>query len=160
MAAQDTPHALPSGLRTLKRRAVMIGAAGVLAASAFIGYWWAFLHNTVSTEDAYVRADSAQISNRVSGTVSRVQVDMSPSPPPYSRVIPSCTRTCSSGTSARTIRHSNHITMPSEHGFTPRGLIYQPLQPPSMRFTARCCARRACSHSTTRFECCAWPRLY
>jgi membrane fusion protein, multidrug efflux system len=38
-------------------------------------YWWSFMRNRVSTENAYVKADSAQLSTRVPGTVIRVFVD-------------------------------------------------------------------------------------
>ena len=37
--------------------------------------WWILTRNHVSTDDAYARADSAQISCRVPGTVLRVQVE-------------------------------------------------------------------------------------
>jgi membrane fusion protein (multidrug efflux system) len=45
-----------------------------MVAAAGAAYWWLFEYNRVSTEDAYAMADSAQISSRVSGTVSRVLV--------------------------------------------------------------------------------------
>ena len=38
-------------------------------------YWWIFMRHFVSTDDAYVKADSAQVSVRVAGTVLRVLVD-------------------------------------------------------------------------------------
>jgi membrane fusion protein, multidrug efflux system len=38
-------------------------------------YWWLFMRNRVSTDNAYVKADSAQISSRVPGTVLRVFVE-------------------------------------------------------------------------------------
>ncbi|MGE5257280.1 MAG: efflux RND transporter periplasmic adaptor subunit [Hyphomicrobiales bacterium] len=75
MAEQDTQHPFPAVRLTLKRRVWIIGMAGVAVALLFLGYWWAFLYNTVSTQDAYAQADSAQISSRVSGTVSRILVD-------------------------------------------------------------------------------------
>ncbi|MEJ2170023.1 MAG: HlyD family secretion protein [Deltaproteobacteria bacterium] len=46
----------------------------IIAAGGFI-YWWLFKYNRVSTDDAYARADSAQVSSRVSGTIQRVLVD-------------------------------------------------------------------------------------
>lgn len=45
-----------------------LALAGVL-------YWWHFLRNRVSTDNAYARADTAQISSRIPGTVLRVLVD-------------------------------------------------------------------------------------
>jgi membrane fusion protein (multidrug efflux system) len=49
--------------------------AVILLAAAGASYWWFFKYNRVSTEDAYCKADSAQISSRVPGTVQRVLVD-------------------------------------------------------------------------------------
>lgn len=46
----------------------------ILALAASL-YWWFFLRNRVSTDDAYARADSAQISSRVPGTIVQVLVD-------------------------------------------------------------------------------------
>ncbi len=39
------------------------------------GYWWEFMRNRVSTDNAYVKADSAQLSSRTPGTVLRVFVE-------------------------------------------------------------------------------------
>jgi membrane fusion protein (multidrug efflux system) len=59
-----------------KKKMVALGLlAVVLLAAAGFCYWWFFKHNRVSTEDAYCKADSAQISGRVPGTVQRVLVD-------------------------------------------------------------------------------------
>jgi len=38
-------------------------------------YWWSFMRNRVSTDNAYVKADSAQLGSRVPGTVDRVFVE-------------------------------------------------------------------------------------
>ena len=38
-------------------------------------YWWVFMRNRVSTDNAYVKADSAQLSSRVPGTILRVFVE-------------------------------------------------------------------------------------
>ena len=38
-------------------------------------YWWGFMRNRVSTDNAYVKADSAQLSSRVPGTILRVFVE-------------------------------------------------------------------------------------
>ena len=48
--------------------AVIVAAGGII-------YWWLFKYNRVSTDDAYARADSAQVSSRVPGTIQRVLVD-------------------------------------------------------------------------------------
>jgi membrane fusion protein (multidrug efflux system) len=39
------------------------------------GYWWEFMRNRISTDNAYVKADSAQLSSRVPGTILRVFVE-------------------------------------------------------------------------------------
>ena len=57
-----------------KKKIVALGLLVVMVAAAGAACWWFFEHNRVSTEDAYAMADSAQISSRVSGTVSRVLV--------------------------------------------------------------------------------------
>ena len=57
-----------------KKKIVGFGLLVVIAAAAGAAYWWLFEYNRVSTEDAYAMADSAQISSRVSGTVTRVLV--------------------------------------------------------------------------------------
>lgn len=48
-----------------------------LAVSFLIGtgFWWSFMRNRVSTDNAYVKADSAELSSRVPGTVLRVFVE-------------------------------------------------------------------------------------
>ncbi len=46
----------------------------VVCVAGFL-YWWFFLRNFVSTDDAYVKADSAQISSRIPGTVAKVFVE-------------------------------------------------------------------------------------
>lgn len=40
-----------------------------------LGYWWFFVRNRVSTENAYVKADSAMISSRIPGTIVGLMVD-------------------------------------------------------------------------------------
>lgn len=48
----------------------------IIVASGLVGgYWWFFRRGRVTTDDAYIRADSASISSRIEGTVSRVLVD-------------------------------------------------------------------------------------
>jgi len=51
--------------------ALLASLAAVFAA----GYWWLFMYGRVDTDDAYVKAHSAMISSRVSGTVIEVLVD-------------------------------------------------------------------------------------
>lgn len=46
----------------------------ILAAAGFL-YWLLFLRNYVNTDDAYARADSAQISTRIPGTIQKLLVD-------------------------------------------------------------------------------------
>lgn len=57
------------------RRLALLAVVLLVLVAAVAGYWWVFLRNQVSTEDAYVHADVAQISARVPGTVSRVLVN-------------------------------------------------------------------------------------
>lgn len=47
---------------------LVVGAAGA-------AYWYGWMRNRVTTDNAYVTADTATISSRVSGTVTRVAVD-------------------------------------------------------------------------------------
>lgn len=51
----------------------VVGLAAFAALST--GYWWFFMRHRVSTDNAYVKADSAQISSRIPGTVARLLVD-------------------------------------------------------------------------------------
>jgi membrane fusion protein (multidrug efflux system) len=46
-----------------------------LFATAGLTYWWFFLRGRVTTEDAYVTADVASISSRISGSVLKVLVE-------------------------------------------------------------------------------------
>lgn len=65
-----------TGNNRVRARRLRIAATVVIVASlAGFAYWWIFKRNLVSTDDAYARADSAQISSRVSGTVLRVLVE-------------------------------------------------------------------------------------
>jgi membrane fusion protein (multidrug efflux system) len=61
---------------SLRTRRIKIGGLVLLAAAVVASaYWWIFLRNYVTTDDAYARADSAMISARVPGTVIKVLVD-------------------------------------------------------------------------------------
>jgi membrane fusion protein (multidrug efflux system) len=58
-----------------KRKIAAIWLLAVIFAAAGIAYWWFFMYNRVSTNDAYCKADSAQIGSRVIGTIQRLLVD-------------------------------------------------------------------------------------
>ena len=58
-----------------RKKIVGLGLLAVILAAAGVAYWWFFEHNRVSTDDAYARADSAQVSSRVSGTIQKLLVD-------------------------------------------------------------------------------------
>jgi membrane fusion protein (multidrug efflux system) len=58
-----------------KKKIVGLGLLAAIFAAAGVAYWFVFKYNRVSTDDAYARADSAQVSTRVSGTILRVLVD-------------------------------------------------------------------------------------
>jgi len=61
--------------RFSKKKLVGLGLLVFVLAAAAVAYWFFFKYNRVSTEDAYVHVESAQISSRVPGTVLRVPVD-------------------------------------------------------------------------------------
>jgi len=61
--------------RARARRLRIAAVVTLVIVCAGFGYWLIFKRNLVSTDDAYARADSAQISSRVPGTISRVLVD-------------------------------------------------------------------------------------
>jgi len=75
--ATDKSKTTASGSALSKiRRRWKWWAAGTLVLLALIWlYWWYFMRGRVSTEDAYVKADSASISSRVDGTVVLVRVN-------------------------------------------------------------------------------------
>jgi membrane fusion protein, multidrug efflux system len=51
-------------------------ATGIVIFSVLgTAYWWHFMRNRISTDNAYVKADSAQLSSRVPGTIVRVFVE-------------------------------------------------------------------------------------
>jgi membrane fusion protein (multidrug efflux system) len=61
--------------RLSRKKIAGLGLLTAIFAASGAAYWWFFEHNRVSTDDAYARADSAQVSSRVSGTIQRVLVD-------------------------------------------------------------------------------------
>jgi membrane fusion protein (multidrug efflux system) len=75
MANTQTTEPEPPGNGTRARR-IKIGACIVLVLAVLTtAYWWVFLRNYVTTDDAYAKADSAMVSARVPGTIIRVLVD-------------------------------------------------------------------------------------
>ena len=59
-----------------RARNIRIGIVVLIVLLIAVGlYWWFFIRNYESTDDAYARADSAMISSRVPGTVIKVAVD-------------------------------------------------------------------------------------
>jgi len=51
---------------------IVLGLIGILMAA---GYWWRYMRDQVSTDDAYVRADSAAISSRIPGSITEIHVE-------------------------------------------------------------------------------------
>lgn len=51
---------------------IILAVIGVLLAA---GYWWRYMRDRVSTDDAYVRADSAAISSRISGSIAEIHLE-------------------------------------------------------------------------------------
>ena len=75
MANKQTTEPEPPNNSTKARR-IKIGACIVLVLAVLATvYWWVFVRNYVTTDDAYARADSAMVSARVPGTILRVLVD-------------------------------------------------------------------------------------
>ena len=72
-----------NGTQTLKKHRrsnhrrdwTFFSAFAILTAICGAAYWWFFHYGRVTTDDAYVMADSARIGGRVSGTVLKVWVD-------------------------------------------------------------------------------------
>jgi membrane fusion protein (multidrug efflux system) len=59
-----------------RNRRIKIGAFSTLVLAVVMGtYWWVFMRNYVSTDDAYARADSSIVSVRVPGNILKVFVD-------------------------------------------------------------------------------------
>jgi len=69
---EDTPKAKRGILRRHRKLAVL---GGIAVFSLIAAYWWFFMRNKVSTDDAYVHAHVARVSTRIPGTVRRVLVD-------------------------------------------------------------------------------------
>ena len=72
-AALELPNQKNSRIQTHHLRWFLLVTAGIVLLGAV--YWWFFLRNRVTTDNAYVKADSAQISARVPGTIINIHVE-------------------------------------------------------------------------------------
>jgi membrane fusion protein, multidrug efflux system len=61
--------------RISKTRLRLIAILLLIGALLAVGYWWLFKRYRVTTDNAYVMADSARISSRLPGTIQRVRVE-------------------------------------------------------------------------------------
>ncbi len=61
--------------RVTAPRLILLAGLILVASFAAAAYWWFFLRDRVTTDNAYVVADSARISARVPGTVLRLHVE-------------------------------------------------------------------------------------
>jgi membrane fusion protein (multidrug efflux system) len=64
-----------NNMRNHLKKLKLVGLGIVVVATAIALYWFLVMRYRVTTDDAYVHADSAQISTRVDGTVLEVMVD-------------------------------------------------------------------------------------
>jgi len=64
-----------NNMRNRMNKLKWVGVGIVVVGAAIALYWFLVLRYRVTTDDAYVHADSAQISSRVDGTVLEVMVD-------------------------------------------------------------------------------------
>ncbi len=64
-----------NNMRNHLKKLKLVGLGIVVVATAIALYWLLVMRYRVTTDDAYVHADSAQISSRVDGTVIEVMVD-------------------------------------------------------------------------------------
>jgi len=64
-----------NNMRNHLKKLKLVGLGIVVVATAIALYWFLIMRYRVTTDDAYVHADSAQISSRVDGTVIEVMVD-------------------------------------------------------------------------------------
>lgn len=72
---RDSESKSESKKRFGKKKIVGLALLVVILAAAGATYWWFYMYNRVRTDDAYAKADSAQVGSRVPGTVLRVPVD-------------------------------------------------------------------------------------
>lgn len=61
--------------RRKKPKALLIVSLLAIVAIAVTGYWLIFARNRVSTDNAYVMADSAAVSSRIPGTITKIFVE-------------------------------------------------------------------------------------
>ncbi len=71
--SKGTPNEPSARIRRPSARAFL--AVIVILVLVAAAYWWLFKRNIVNTDNAYAKADSAQVSTRIFGTVIRVLVD-------------------------------------------------------------------------------------
>jgi membrane fusion protein, multidrug efflux system len=77
MQRQTAAHRFFAGVKRLQRRFLLIGAAAVAIAPGVVGatHYWSSARFAVSTDDAYVQADSTIVASRVSGYVAAVLIE-------------------------------------------------------------------------------------
>ncbi|WP_336147408.1 HlyD family efflux transporter periplasmic adaptor subunit [Acinetobacter soli] len=76
----DSPQASASdqngdALKAKRKKLLSIFALVVIVASIVFGIWYVFFNHTVNTDNAYVGADTAQITSMVTGQVSEILVN-------------------------------------------------------------------------------------
>jgi len=73
----DSSHSQSQAKKNQNRKQKVPLVLGILTISAVLitAYWWFFMRNRVSTDNAYVKADSAVVSSRVPGTILKLMVD-------------------------------------------------------------------------------------
>ena len=70
---QGTQEKSPTGKNKFRMKVGLL-VLFLLLALGFC-YWWFFKHNRVTTDNAYVMADTARISSRIPGTIKEIYVD-------------------------------------------------------------------------------------
>jgi membrane fusion protein (multidrug efflux system) len=72
----DEPREQERSNNKARTRHIKTGGLILLVTAVVAGvYWWVFMRNYVTTDDAYAKADSAMVSARIPGTVLKVFVD-------------------------------------------------------------------------------------
>ena len=76
----DSPQASASdqngdALKAKRKKSLSIFALVVIVAAIVFGIWYVFFNHTVNTDNAYVGADTAQITSMVTGQVSEILVN-------------------------------------------------------------------------------------
>jgi membrane fusion protein, multidrug efflux system len=77
MQRQTAARRFLAGVKRLQRHFILIGAgvAAIALAVAWATYYWSSARFVVSTDDAYVQADSTIVASRVSGYVAAVLIE-------------------------------------------------------------------------------------